>query len=259
MQPILHPRRTRAVHVEACWWPSKSSRRGLLVGRTVATWPNGHGPWRARLSRRVPLRRCSRITSSSLLSGAWWSKYACAHSPQLSVSRSVSQQRRQFARMGTTTIWELKRDLRRRSRQQHPACWSLGHHPRRREISAHERGEVAGVERDFPRQAGTSSPDPRAATNHWNKRCPPQALLLLTLRRRLGRRPCDAIAAAHVPLSTRCPVFYPLPLKFQVGIASVRWIMDIQQQPMRKRWERSGDRTYVQPWLATCQLLVFSM
>ena len=77
-------------------------------------WQPGQWPWRARLSYHVALRRCSRITSSSLLSGAWWSKYACAE-PQLStlhssqsVGWSVSQQRRQFARMGTTMI-ELKR------------------------------------------------------------------------------------------------------------------------------------------------------
>ena len=87
------------------------------------------------------------------------------------------------------------------------------------------------------------------------KRRPPQASL--TLRRRLGRRPCNSRRART---SARCPVFFPLPLKFQGGvcdggIASVRWIFSRLRENDEN--EPATERTAM-----TCELLVlyvFSM
>lgn len=125
-------------------------------------WQPGQWPWRARLSLRVAvaLRRCSRITSSSLLSGAWWSQYACAE-PQLSTLHSSQSVGRRPVGQSTATSESRPTTTQHGSRQQHPAgLWSpppqgagrRGVSASPREISTHERGEVAGVERDFPRQ-----------------------------------------------------------------------------------------------------------
>ena len=79
------------------------------------------------------------------------------------------------------------------------------------------------------------------------KRRPPQASL--TLRRRLGRRPCNSRRART---SARCPVFFPLPLKFQVGIASVRWIFSSPRENDEN--EPATERTAV-----TCDLRAASI
>lgn len=140
-------------------------------------------------------------------------KCACAepqlstlHSSQSVGGRSVSQQRRQFARMGTTMI-ELKRaadpspDPRRRSRQSgHPAA---GRRAQRRRLGVAAGNfdprarDFAGVERDFPRhgqhqrmrtheQRPIIEMSPAAGIAHGPPKTWPATI-------------CNAIAAAHVP------------------------------------------------------------
>lgn len=89
--------------------------------------------------------------------------------------RSVSQRRRQFARMGTAMIVNRKRaaDPCPDTRHDGAAETAAPGRAQRRLGDAFGKfrptsaGEVAGIDRESPRQSpGTASADPRAATNH---------------------------------------------------------------------------------------------